>query len=76
MWNEKIRYQVPIANKLFLLVIFYFSLVKTAMNPPNLLTVSYAKTILPELAMAQLPKKKQRPLPTCQYGRVEFPKLR
>jgi hypothetical protein len=36
MWNEKIWYQLPIANKLFLIVIFYFSLVKTAMNPPHL----------------------------------------
>jgi hypothetical protein len=49
MRDEKIRFQLPIAEKkLFLIVIFHLSLVKDAMNAPHL-----CKTISPALAMAQ-----------------------
>jgi hypothetical protein len=51
MRYEKIRFQLPIAEKLFLIVIFHFSLVKDTMNAPHL--CKFAKTISPALAMAQ-----------------------
>jgi hypothetical protein len=61
--NDQLR------NKLFLIVIHRFSLVKAAMIAPRICTLRKCVNKTPQFLLFQLPKEEQRPLHTCQLWR-------
>jgi hypothetical protein len=63
-------------NKLFLIVIYRFSLVKAAMNAARVGKLRNGVNKPPQFLLFQLPKAEQRPYCTCQLRKVKFLKLR
>jgi hypothetical protein len=66
MCNEKCQ----LLNKPFLIVIFHFSLVKAALNAPELSHAAMVSTKRLRFLIFNLPKAEQRPLRTFQFQRV------
>jgi hypothetical protein len=86
MRNEKIWYQLPIAESTFFIVVFHFSLVKAVMSAPHLckwrrfcLTgISHGAMVLTKrlhFFIFQLPKAEQDHCAIANCGGGEFPKL-
>jgi hypothetical protein len=69
MCDEKIWYQMPMAELTFLFVIHRISLVKATMNAPRICKLGNGVNKMPNFFFFQLPKAEQRHLRICQLWR-------